>query len=141
MMIYPKEVIEKAIAWIEGDNYAKEWLSKNNFEELIHLKDATSRNARALEFLIRNKHITLAAFSNAIWSDKKAFQLLMDTKQVHWAAMANYINGDNNAGLFLQKNKLDHYATFAKAIQTKIRKEADKASSIFNSGPFKISDE
>jgi hypothetical protein len=136
-MLYPKEIIDITSSWIEGDKNAKQWLQDNNFEELVQLKDATSRHSKALEYLLVHKHITLAAFSNAIWSDKKAFKLLMDTKQFHWAAMANYINGDVNAALFLKKNKLDHYIQLAQKIQTKIRREGDEGSSIFNSGPFK----
>lgn len=137
-MPYTKEAIEKTKAWIEGDTNAKQWLQKNNFEELVQLKDAVSRHSKAFEYLLIHKHIVLAAFVNAIWEDQKAFQLLMDQKAFHWAAMANYINGDTNAALFLKKNSMGHYAQLAHAIQTKIRKEGDEGTNLFNSGPYKL---
>ncbi len=137
-MHYSKETIEKTSAWMEGSNNAKQWLQDNKFEELVQLKDASSRHAKAFEYLLVHKHLTLAAFVNAIWDDPKAFKLLMDQKEFHWAAMANYINGDDNAGGFLKKNKLEHYLQLAHVIQAKIRKEGDEGSNIFNSGPFKV---
>ena len=138
-MLYPKEVIEKTAAWIEGDVRAKVWLKQNNHEELVQLKDAVSRNTKAFEYLLIYKHIVLAAFVNAIWDDKKAFKILMDKKEFHWAAMANFINGDENAQLFLIKNNLKHYADLAHKIQAKIRREGDESTNFFNSGPFKSS--
>ena len=105
-MHYPKEAIEKATAWVDGSPSAKLWLEKNNFPELVYLRDAASRHAKAFEYLLVHKHIILATFVNAIWDDKKAFKLLMDGKQYHWAAMANYINGDDNAAAFLKKNNI-----------------------------------
>ncbi len=137
MLLYSKDSIEKTIAWVEGDTHAKEWLLKNNFEELVQLKDAASRYPKAFEYLLVHKHVILAAFVNAVWEDKKAFKLLMDKKEFHWAAMANYINGDENAATFLHKNNLKHYAELAIKIQEKIRREGDEGTSIF-SGPFKI---
>ncbi len=121
---------------MEGDIHAKAWLQKNNYEELVQLKDAVSRYTKAIEYLLINKHFVLAAFVNSIWDDKKAFKLLMDKKEFHWAAMSNYINGDDNAQLFLVKNNLKHYANLAHKIQAKIRKEGDEGTSIF-SGPIK----
>ncbi|MBL0328779.1 MAG: hypothetical protein IPP64_05015 [Bacteroidetes bacterium] len=136
-MNYSKEAIEKATAWVEGSSAAKLWLEEHNFPELIQLKDAASRHAKAFEYLLVHKHIVLATFVNAIWDDKKAFQLLMDSKQYHWAAMANYINGDDNAAAFLKKNNLAHYAQLAHVIQAKIRREGDEGTNIFKSGPYK----
>lgn len=137
-MLYPKEVIQHLNAWIDGSTQSKFWLQQHNYEELVRLKDAVSRHAKAFEYLLVNKHIVLAAFVNAIWEDQKAFKLLMNQKAFHWAAMANYINGDDNAALFLKKNKLIHYADLAFKIQAKIRKEGDEATNFFNSGPFKV---
>jgi len=136
-MNYPKEVIVVLCDWIEGKEDAKFWLQKNSFEELVQLKDAVSRHAKAFEYLLVHKQIILAAFVNAIWEDKKAFQLLMDQKAVHWAAMANYINGDDKAALFLKNAKLGHYLQLAEKIQEKIRKEGDENTNFFNSGPYK----
>ncbi len=138
MLLYPKEIIQKTAAWFEGDVHAKNWLNQNNFEELVELKDAISRYPKAFEFLLVNKHIILATFVNAIWDDKKAFQILMDKKEFHWAAMANFINGDEKAQQFLAKSNLAHYAELAFKIQAYIRKEGDKGTSMFNSGPFKL---
>ena len=138
-MIYSKEVIEKASAWIEGDIGAKLWLQQNNFEELVQLKNAASRYPKAFEYLLVHKHIILAAFVNAIWEDKKAFKLLLDKKEFLWAAMANYINGDDNAAIFLNKNNLKHYSELAHKIQAKIRKEGDEGTNFFGSGPYKKS--
>ncbi|HEY0029894.1 MAG TPA: hypothetical protein VGC65_03970 [Bacteroidia bacterium] len=137
-MNYSREAIDKTTAWVEGDNRAKQWLQDNNFEELVQLKDAASRHAKAFEYLLVHKHLTLAAFVNAVWEDQKAFRLLMDQKEFQWAAMANYINGDDKAEVFLMKNKLDHYFKLAHAILMKIRKEGDEGTVFFNSGPFKI---
>ena len=137
-MNYSAETIDKTTGWIEGSVSAKQWLQDNNFEELVQLKDASSRHAKAFEYLLVHKHLTLAAFVNAIWDDQKAFKLLMDQRSFHWAAMANYINGDDKAGDFLKKNRLDHYLRLAHAILAKIRKEGDEGSNIFNSGPFKV---
>lgn len=137
-MMYPKEVIEKTSAWMEGDMYAKEWLEVNNYEELVQLKNAVSRHPKAFEYLLINKHFDLAAFVNAVWDDKKAFKILMDKKEFHWAAVANYINGDDKAQIFLEKSNLKHYAVLAAKILAKIRKEGDEGTSIFNSGPFKV---
>ncbi|MBA3706176.1 MAG: hypothetical protein H0W84_09840 [Bacteroidetes bacterium] len=137
-MLYAKETIEKAAAWIEGDTRAKQWLQQNNFEELVQLRDAVGRHAKAFEYLLVHKHVVLAAFVNAVWDDKNAFQLLMDKKEFFWAAMANYINGDDNAAVFLQKNNLKHYADLAHKIQAKIRREGDEGTNFFGSGPFKI---
>lgn len=137
-MLYPKEVIQAATSWLEGDTRAKQWLQENNYEELVQLKDAVSRYPKAFEYLLVHKHIILAAFVNAIWDDKKAFKLLMDQRAFHWAAMANYINGDDNAAGFLKKNKLEHYAELAHKIQAKIRREGDEGTNFFSSGPFKI---
>jgi len=136
-MNYPKEVIVIACDWIEGKEDAKRWLQKNNFEELVQLKDAVSRHAKAFEYLLVHKQVILAAFVNAIWEDKTAFKLLMDKKAAHWAAMANYINGDEKAALFLKNNHLEHYANLAHKIQAKIRKEGDENTNFFNSGPYK----
>lgn len=136
-MNYPKEAIEKLTAWVEEDPRAKQWLIDNNYPELVYLKDAASRYAKAFEYLLVHKHIILATFVNAIWDDKKAFKLLMDGKQYHWAAMANYINGDDNAAVFLKKNNLEHYAQLAHVIQAKIRREGDEGTNIFKSGPYK----
>ena len=136
-MLYPKEVIEKTAAWIEGDSAAKKWLQNNGYEEMVQLKDAASRYPKAFEYLLVHRHIVLAAFVNAIWDDKKAFKLLMDKKEFHWAAMANYINGDDNAAIFLHKNNLKPYAELAHKIQAKIRKEGDAGTNFFNSGPYK----
>ena len=136
-MLYPKEVIEKTSAWIDGDVKAKGWLQHNNFEELVQLKNAVSRYSKAFEYLLVQKHIVLATFVNAIWDDKKAFKLLMDKKEFHWAAMANYINGDDKAAMFLNKNNLKHYAELAHKIQSKIRREGDEGTNFFGSGPFK----
>ena len=136
MLTYPKEIIEAAGAWMEGDTGAKEFLQKNGREELVQLHDAVSRWPKSLEYMLLNKHIILAAFVNAIWEDKKAFKLLMDKKEFIWAAMANIINGDDGAVLFLHKNKLKHYADLAFKIQAKIQKEGNEGTSIF-SGPFK----
>jgi hypothetical protein len=138
MLLYPKEVIEKAGSWFEGDARAAEWLKAFNYEELVELKDAVGRYSKAFEFLLVNKHLVLATFVNAVWDDKKAFQILMEKKEFLWAAMANYINGDEKAKLFLAKNNLGHYADFAVKIQAKIRKDGDKGTSLFNSGPFKL---
>ncbi|MDP1747351.1 MAG: hypothetical protein Q8L90_17395, partial [Bacteroidota bacterium] len=93
-MLYPKEAIEKAGAWMEGDVRAKLWLQESNYEELVQLKDAVSRYPKAFEYLLINKHFVLAAFVNSIWDDKKALKLLMDKKEFFLAAMSNYINGD-----------------------------------------------
>jgi hypothetical protein len=136
MLLYPKEVIDKTGAWFQGDVHAKEWLTRNNYEEMVELKDAISRYPKSFEFLMVNKHIILATFVNAVWDDKKAFQILMEKKEFHWAAMANLINGDEKAAIFLNKSKLGHYAGLAVKIQEWIRKEGDKGTSIFNSGPF-----
>lgn len=137
-MNYPKEAIEKLIAWVEEDPSGKFWLQQNNFEELVQLKDAVSRHAKAFEYLLVNKHMTLAAFVNAVWDDKKAFRLLMEKKAFIWAAMANYINGDDNAAEFLKKNKLGHYAQLAHVMQAKIRREGDEGVNFFKSGPYKM---
>lgn len=137
-MNYSKEAIDKAVAWVEGDSRAKQWLQDNNLEELVQLKEAASRHAKPFEYLLVHKHIVLAAFVNAIWEDQRAFKLLMDQKAFQWAAMANYINGDDKAELFLKKNKLDHYLRLAHVIQAKIRKEGDEGTNFFNSGPFKV---
>jgi phosphoribosylformimino-5-aminoimidazole carboxamide ribonucleotide (ProFAR) isomerase len=138
MTLYPKEVIEKTNAWMEGDSHAKQWLSQNNFEELIELKVASLNNTKAIEYLLVHKHFILAAFVNAIWEDKKAHRLLMDKKEFHWAAMASFINGDVKAAGFLEKNNLKHYAELAQKIQANIRKDIDKRSNFFNSGPYKV---
>lgn len=137
-MLYPKEVIEKVSAWVEGDTDAKHWLQANNLEELVQLKDASLNNPKAIEYLLVNKHVVLAAFVNAVWEDNKALKLLMDKKEFHWAAMANYINGDTKAAQFLERFNFKHYAELAFKIQTQIRKENDKRSNFFNSGPFKV---
>jgi hypothetical protein len=137
-MLYSKEVIEVTSAWIEGDNRAAQWLRDHQLEELVMLKDAVSRHAKAMEYLLVHKHIHLAAFVNAIWEDPSAFKLLMTKGNFHWAAMANYINGDDKAATFLIKNKLKHYVDLAQRILDKIRKEGDEGSNIFNSGPFKV---
>ncbi len=137
-MNYSKEAIEKTGAWVEGDLGAKKWLQDNRFEELVQLKDACSRYAKALEYLLVHKHIALAAFVNAIWEDQKAFKVLMDLRAFQWAAMANYINGDDEAAVFLKKNKMENYAELAHKIQAKIRKEGDAGTNFFNSGPFKV---
>lgn len=137
-MLYPKEVIDHTIDWIEEDVYAKNWLQQHGFEELVQLKDAVSRHSKAFEYLLVHKHIILAAFVNAVWEDKSAFQLLMEKKAFHWAAMANLINGDEKAALFLKNNKLDHYTTLALKIQEKIRREGDEGTNFFKSGPYKI---
>jgi hypothetical protein len=137
-MHYSKEAIQHLTAWIEGSQNSKNWLQQNNLEELVQLKDATSRHSKAFEYLLVHKFIVLAAFANAVWDDQKAFKLLMDQKAFHWAAMANYINGDDNAAMFLKKNKLEHYAELAHKIQAKIRKEGDAGTNFFNSGPFKV---
>lgn len=137
-MLYTKEVIEKTIAWIDGDTRAKQWLLENKCEELVILKDAVSRYPKAFEYLLVHKHLVLATFVNAIWDDKKAFKLLMDKKEFVWAAMANYINGDDNAAAFLHKNNLRYYAELAHKIQAKIRREGDEGTNFFGSGPFKM---
>jgi hypothetical protein len=137
MLTYPKEIIEAASGWIEGDVNAKEFLIANNKEELVQMRDAVSRWPKPFEYLLIHKHVILAAFVNAIWEDKKAFKLLMDKKEFIWAAMANIINGDDGAVAFLHKNKLKHYADLAFKIQAKIQKEGNEGTSIF-SGPFKI---
>jgi hypothetical protein len=136
--MYSKEAIQQLSSWIEGNNHAKDWLQKNNLEELVQLKDAVSRHAKPFEYLLVHKFIILAAFVNAVWEDQKAFKLLMDQKAFHWAAMANYINGDDKAAGFLKKNNLEHYAELAHKIQAKIRKEADEGTNFFNSGPYKV---
>ncbi len=136
-MLYSKEVIEKTTAWVEGDIKAKLWLQHHNLEELVQLKDAISRHAKAFEYLLVHKHLVLATFVNATWEDKKAFKILMDKKEFLWAAMANYINGDDKAAIFLNKNNLKHYAELAHKIQAKIRREGDEGTSIFSGGPFK----
>lgn len=123
---------------MDGDNAAKDWLRKNNYEELVQLKSAVSRSTKEFEYLLIHKHFVLAAFINAIWDDPKAFKLLMDKKEFHWAAMANFINGDDNAAAFLNKNNMKHYADLAYKIQAKIRKEGDDSTNFFNSGPYKI---
>lgn len=138
MLLYPKEVIEKAGLWFDGDIRAKNWLNSFNFEELVELKDALARYPKAFEFLLVNKHVILATFVNAVWDDKKAFKILMEKKEFHWAAMANLINGDEKARFFLGKNNLGYYADFAMKIQAQIRREGDKGTSLFNSGPFKV---
>jgi hypothetical protein len=138
MLIYPKEAIEKVGFWFEEDTRSKDWLNSNNYEELVELKVAVGRYPKAFEFLLVNKHVVLAAFVNAIWDDKRAFQVLMEKKEFHWAAMANLINGDVNAKQFLDKNNLAHYAVLALKIQARIRKDGDKSTSFFNSGPFKL---
>lgn len=137
-MLYSKEVIDITAEWIKGDNRAGQWLKEHHFEELVILKDAVSRHAKAMEYLLVNKHISLAAFVNAIWEDKAAFQLLMTKGNYHWAAMANFINGDEKAGLFLKQNKLLHYLDLAQLIQDKIREEGDEGTNFFNSGPYKV---
>ncbi len=139
-MNYPREVIEILGRWVDGDTHAKDWLQRNNYEELVHLKDASRRFAKSFEYLLIHNHVILAAFVNAIWEDKAAFKLLMEKKAVHWAAMANYINGDEKAILFLKKNKLDHYAQLAHKILMRIRKDNDDGSNVFNSGPYKRQD-
>ena len=136
MLIYNKEVIDKTTEWIEGSNNARLWLLKNNYEELVMLKDAVSRHSKPFEYLLIHKHLVLAAFINAVWDDKKAFKLLMDQKEFVWAAMANFINGDDDAAGFLQNGKLGHYLRMASVIQEKIRREGDEGTSIF-SGPIK----
>ncbi len=138
MLLYPKEVIKKTEAWFEDDAQAKKWLENNNYEELMELKDAIGRYPKAFEFLLVNKHLVLAAFVNAVWEDTKAFQLLMDKKEFNWAAMANLINGDEKAKIFLNKNNLSLYANLALKIQAKIRRDLDKGTGLFNSGPFKL---
>lgn len=137
-MLYSKEVIDITSEWIQGDSRAGQWLHEHHFEELVMLKDAVSRHAKAMQYLLVNKHISLAAFVNAIWEDPAAFKLLMTKGNYHWAAMANYINGDDKAAIFLNKNHLKHYAILAQRILEKIRKEGDEGSNIFNSGPYKI---
>jgi hypothetical protein len=137
-MLYPKEAILHLNAWIDGSTNAKLWLQENNYEELVQLKDASSRHSKPMEYLLVNKFIVLAAFVNAIWDDPTAFKLLMDQKQFHWAAVANYINGDDKAAMFLKKNNLEHYAELGFKIQAKIRKEGDAGTNFFNSGPFKM---
>lgn len=136
-MLYSKEIIERTTQWVEDDVHAKHWLQQHQLEELVQLKDAVSRHAKAFEYLLVNKHLVLAAFVNAVWEDKKAFQLLMDQKAVVWAAMANYINGDDRAAAFLKNNKLEHYAQLAHVIQAKIRREGDEGLNFFKSGPYK----
>lgn len=138
MLVYPKEVIDKTGAWFLDDVRAKEWLERNNYEEMVELKDAIGRYSKAFEFLLVNKHVVLATFVNAVWDDKKAFKILMDKKEFHWAAMANLINGDEKAKMFLDKSNLRHYAELALKIQERIRKDGDKGTSLFNSGPFKL---
>ena len=137
-MLYPKEVIEKTCAWMEGDTIAKQWLQDNKHEEMVQLKDAVSRHSKAFEYLLVHKHLLLATCVNAIWDDKKAFKLLIDKKEFVWAAVANYINGDDNAAVFLRKNNLQHYAELAHKIQAKIRREGDEGTNFFGGGPFKI---
>ena len=137
-MFYPKEVIDMTKAWVDGDKGAKVWLQEHNFEELVQLKDASSRHAKAFEYLLVHKYTVLAAFVNAVWDDKTAFKMLMDHKAFHWAAMANYINGDDKALVFLKKNKLDHYLQLAHSIKTKIQREGDEGTNFFGSGPFRI---
>jgi hypothetical protein len=137
-MLYTKEVIDATTEWIKGDTWAGQWLSEHNFEELVILKDAVSRHAKAMEYLLVHKHIALAAFVNAIWEDKEAFKLLMTKGNYHWAAMANFINGDEKAGRFLKDNKLTHYLNLAQAFQDKIREEGDEGTNFFGSGPYKI---
>lgn len=137
MLLYPKEVIEKTGAWIEDNTLAKEWLLINGYDELVELKDAVRRYSKAFEFLLFNKHVILATFVNAVWNDKKAFQILMEKKEFHWAAMANLINGDEKAQEFLNKSNLNSYTNLALKIQARIRKDNDKGSNIFNSGPYK----
>ncbi len=136
-MLYPREVIIRLSAWIDGDMGAKNWLQENHYEELVQLKDALSRFPKAFEYLLANKYVVLGAFVNAVWDDQKAFKLLMEQKAFHWAAVANFINGDDNAATFLRKSKLDHYLELAIKIQAKIRKEGDENTNFFNSGPFK----
>ena len=138
MLVYPKEVIEKTGAWFLDDVQAKEWLLRNNYEEMVQLKDAVGRYPKAFEFLLVNKHVILATFVNAIWDDKQAFKILMEKKEFHWAAVANVINGDEKAKMFLDKNNLRHYTQLALKIQERIRKDGDKGTSLFNSGPFKL---
>lgn len=139
MLTYPKQALESAKNAVNGDEFSKAWLIKNNFEALVKMIDAvTYRDAKAVEYLLLNKRFILAAFSNAVWEDKKALNILMDKKEYIWAAMANYINGDKKAGFFLQKNKLDTYLSLADAIQKKIQKLNDQNSNFFNSGPFKV---
>ena len=138
MLLYSKEVIEATTEWINGKQAAKELLEKHGFGELVQLRDAASRHAKAFQYLLTNKHLILATFVNAIWDDQKAFKILMDKKEFHWAAMANYINGDDKALIFLKKQNLDHYAQLAFAIQAKIRKENDEGTNFFNSGPYKV---
>ena len=141
MLSYPKDAINATINWIQNSEDAKNWLQKNNFEELVKLKTAAiglEGYKKALEYLLVQKHLVLAAFVNAIWDDKDAFALLMEKKEVVWAAMSNFINGDEKAALFLKKNKLDHYLQLAHVIQQRIRKEGDKGSNFFNSGPYKV---
>lgn len=134
-MLYSREVIDITSLWIQGDARAGKWLSEHHFEELVMLKDAVSRHAKAMQYLLVNKHISLAAFVNAIWDDPAAFKLLMTKGNYHWAAMANFINGDEKAAAFLKKSNLNHYAELAQHIQTKIRTEGDEGTTIFD-GPY-----
>jgi hypothetical protein len=138
MTLYPKEVILILCDWMDDDINARDWLKKNNYEELVELKDAVRRFAKSFEYLLTNKHMALAAFVNAVWEDKNAFQMLLEKKEVHWAAMANYINGDEKAALFLKKNGLEHYAKLAHKIMMKIQEDNNAGSTIFNSGPYKL---
>lgn len=138
MLLYSKEIIDNASRWIEGDLAAKKWLESNKHGALIHLRDASLNDPKAIEYLLINKHFVLAAFVNAIWEDKKALKILMDRKEYLWAAMSTFINGDEKAAIFLEKNKLKHYLTLAINIQNQIRKLNDKRSNFFNSGPYKV---
>lgn len=137
-MNYPKEAILILCDWIDDDPAARDWLQKNNYEELVQLKDAVRRFAKSFEYLLAHKHTILAAFVNAVWEDKNAFQLLMDKKAFHWAAMANYINGDDKAALFLKNNNMEHYAKLAHTIMMKIQEDNNAGSTIFSSGPYKL---
>jgi len=138
MLIYPPQIIKVLISLVKGNPNAKDWLEKNNLEELVQLNDAVSRFPKALEYLLVHRHIILAAFVNAVWEDKKALALLMDKKEFHWAAMADYINGNDKAAIFLKKHKLEHYAELAHEFQAKIRREGDANIGFFNSGPYKL---
>ena len=139
MLTYPKQAIEYAVEQIEKKEYAKPWLQKNNYDELVKLTDAVIyRDSKAVEFLLLKKHFVLTAFVNAVWDDKKALKILLDKKEFAWAAMANFINGDKNAGAFLKKAKMDDYLRLAEKIHDTIRKLNDKNTSFFNSGPFKV---
>lgn len=112
-----------------NDAAASNWLIENDYRELIATIDAVRDDKAAFQFLIKGKHFELAAFVNTIWDDEKAFKFLIDKKAFDWAACANIVNGDEKAEEALLRHNKKHFVQLARAIQSRIREDGDRAVS------------